>query len=381
MTSSNHRSPTAVVTYRPWIHRLAILLAAATFLLLITGGNVTSKGAGLAVPDWPNSFGYNMFTFPVSKWFEKQGVADEHIHRLKGTLVGFLCIAMTITLWFSQKNRSWLRWLGLGLLGLVIVQGVMGGLRVTEISTFLAILHGITGQLFFCLTVLVAAATGKWWMTRAAQRAGEPLRTTPKVRLVRQLGIILLLTVVVQLTLGAVMRHLGAGLAIPDFPAAYGGWVPPMNQQAIDAALTAYTQSSGDAAFKDATYSPTQVGVHFAHRVVALLVVIFAGWTIHAAVKTWRREPALRRLVWTITVLLLIQVILGAMVIWTGRHPHVATTHQAVGALTLACIWLLTIRMHLLPASPDGLQPAVVGKPSPNPQPAAAMASLGAIQA
>src|SRR5512132_4020986 len=110
-----------------WPHRLAIVLACATFPLLFIGGLVTSKGAGLAVPDWPTTFGHNMFLYPWSKMIGN--IFYEHSHRLVASFVGLLAIALAVAFWLRER-RAWLRWLSLIALGLVITQGVLGGLRV-----------------------------------------------------------------------------------------------------------------------------------------------------------------------------------------------------------------------------------------------------------
>ncbi|MBM4296282.1 MAG: cytochrome oxidase assembly protein, partial [Deltaproteobacteria bacterium] len=110
-----------------WPHRLAVILACATFPLLFIGGLVTSLGVGLAVPDWPTTFGYNMILYPWSKMVG--GIFYEHSHRLVASTVGLLTIALALIFWFYEPRR-WLRWLGAAALALVIVQGVLGGLRV-----------------------------------------------------------------------------------------------------------------------------------------------------------------------------------------------------------------------------------------------------------
>src|SRR5712671_6558538 len=112
----------------PWLHRFAILMAAATLSLVCIGGLVTSHGAGMAVPDWPTTFGYNMFFFPISKWVG--GIFYEHTHRLVASAVGFLTIILAVWLWIKEERR-WLRWLGVLALAAVIVQGILGGLGVT----------------------------------------------------------------------------------------------------------------------------------------------------------------------------------------------------------------------------------------------------------
>src|SRR5436305_1247793 len=109
------------VQYNSAVHRLALLTAAATFPLIFMGGLVTSHEAGLSVPDWPNSWGYNMFLFPPRLWVG--GILYEHTHRLMGTIVGMLSIILAIAAW-KWEDRRWVRWLATGVLGAVILQGV-----------------------------------------------------------------------------------------------------------------------------------------------------------------------------------------------------------------------------------------------------------------
>src|SRR5438477_11694578 len=111
-----------------WLNRFAWLTAAATLLLICSGGMVTSKGAGLAVPDWPTTFGYNMFLFPASKWIG--GILFEHTHRLLASTVGFLTLILAAWLW-KVEPRGWIRKLGLVAVVAVILQGILGGIRVT----------------------------------------------------------------------------------------------------------------------------------------------------------------------------------------------------------------------------------------------------------
>src|SRR6266704_162975 len=125
-------------SFSAWPHRLAVILACATLPLLFIGGLVTSKGAGLAVPDWPTTFGYNMFLYPWSKMVGN--ILYEHSHRLIGSAVGLLTIALALVLW-RKESRPWLRWLGVVALGAVIAQGVLGGLRVVFLQQTLAIIH------------------------------------------------------------------------------------------------------------------------------------------------------------------------------------------------------------------------------------------------
>src|SRR5215212_1997748 len=147
--------------YSPTLHRLALLTAIATFPLIFMGGLVTSHGAGMSVPDWPNSYGYNMFLFPPSKWVG--GIFYEHTHRLMGTVVGMLSIVLCVQAWRTDRRRH-VRWLATAVLGAVIFQGVLGGLRVVLVKLDLAIVHACFAQAFFCLSALASVVTSKWWM-------------------------------------------------------------------------------------------------------------------------------------------------------------------------------------------------------------------------
>src|SRR5947208_5426183 len=125
---------------------------------------VTSKGVGLAVPDWPTTFGYNMFLFPVSKWIG--GIFFEHTHRLIASAVGFLTIILAIWLWRGEP-RKWVRCLGIIALCAVILQGVLGGLRVTMLKDEIGIFHACLAQAFLGLFVLIALTTSRFGRTLA----------------------------------------------------------------------------------------------------------------------------------------------------------------------------------------------------------------------
>src|SRR5204863_3869717 len=160
-------------TSNTWLNRFAWLTCVTTLLLICSGGMVTSKGVGLAVPDWPTTFGYNMFLFPVSKWIG--GIFFEHIHRLIASAVGILTIILTVWLWWGQSRR-WLRNLGFVALALVILQGVLGGLRVTLLKDEIGIFHACLAQMFFGLLIFIALATSRLWERLAASET--PFRLT-----------------------------------------------------------------------------------------------------------------------------------------------------------------------------------------------------------
>src|SRR4051812_27385078 len=146
--------------YHRGLHIIALLTACATFPLIFMGGLVTSHQAGMSVPDWPNSYGYNMFLFPPKLWIG--GILYEHTHRLMGTVVGMLSIALAATAW-KLEERRWARWLAYSVLLAVIFQGILGGLRVVLVKLDLAVVHACFAQAFFCLAAAMSVVTSKWW--------------------------------------------------------------------------------------------------------------------------------------------------------------------------------------------------------------------------
>lgn len=199
MAAASGRHPSSFST---WPHRLAVTLAGATFPLLFIGGLVTSLGAGLAVPDWPTTFGYNMFLYPWSKMIG--GVFYEHSHRLIASCVGLLTIALTVTLWIKE-DRRWLRWLGITALAMVIVQGVLGGLRVVLLQHTLAIIHACFAQVFFALTVSLALFTSREWCNENSTSIDDGGR-------LRRLALSTTVLVYIQIVFGALLRHTGERL-------------------------------------------------------------------------------------------------------------------------------------------------------------------------
>src|SRR4051795_6051023 len=148
--------------YNRGLHRVALIVAWSIFPLIFIGGLVTSKDAGLSVPDWPNSYGYNMFAFPPKLWVGN--IFYEHTHRLYASFVGLLTIVLAAWAWFRDRRR-WVRWLGVSCLSLVVIQGILGGLRVVLLKLDLAIVHACVAQAFFCLATLTSIVTSRWWFT------------------------------------------------------------------------------------------------------------------------------------------------------------------------------------------------------------------------
>ncbi|MEK6249548.1 MAG: COX15/CtaA family protein [Planctomycetales bacterium] len=180
-----------------WPHRLAMLLLCATIMLIWVGGFVTTIGAGMAFETWPDSDGKNLFLYNF--FFASFDKLVEHSHRLFGALIGMITIALCVSLWCADKRR-WLGWLGTAALGLVIFQGVLGGMRVKANDPQLAKLHGCVAPLFFALVVAIVVLTSRWWHTRQAVEHSSAGR-------LQRLAVFTMILAYLQLVLGAQLRH------------------------------------------------------------------------------------------------------------------------------------------------------------------------------
>lgn len=201
--SHAHRSYSSAPRSAP--HRLAWVLACATFPLVWVGGLVTTYRAGMAVPDWPSTFGY-WFYYPLESWFGVWDVFLEHSHRVIGMIVGLVAIALCVALWRSPPHRH-LRWWGVLVVAGVSFQGALGGLRVIQNEVLLANVHGCTAPLFFSLAAAMVVCTSPRmlaWRNKAAA-----IGVTPVPRAVRWLMVLVGLFYL-QIVLGAQMRHLPA---------------------------------------------------------------------------------------------------------------------------------------------------------------------------
>ncbi len=364
-----------------WLHRSACALVVATLFLVALGGVVTTKGVGMAVPDWPRTYGEHMFLFPVSKWVG--GVFYEHSHRLWASLVGLLTallavwtwrretsgrtrrngtvalvagilltgglmgvrtpwmfaslagvavIAIVVAVWRVAKGARGLRWLMVIAFALVLIQGVMGGLRVAldsvGLGTPLGIFHGALAQLFLLLVGTVALLTSNWWAAAQNNPSGDAT--------MRRVLVGVTVLIFLQLILGASMRHQHAGLAVPDFPLAYGRLWP-----AIDAGSVATYNAHRMEAAGEHPITAAHIILHMLHRITAMLIVVAV---VCAAWLTFRRFPggsAMRKLGLVWLGLVLVQVTLGAFTVWSQRKVDVTTAHVAVGAATFLHGWLM----------------------------------------
>jgi cytochrome c oxidase assembly protein subunit 15 len=314
----------------PWLNRFAILTALATLVLIGIGGLVTSHGVGMAVPDWPTTYGYNMFAFPISKWVG--GVFYEHSHRLVASAVGFLTAILAVWLWVKESRR-WLRWLGVIAFFAVVLQGVLGGLRVVLYKDEIGIFHAALAQAFLVLVCAISLFTNSWW-NNLSDRVAPMLDRAG----LRRLFLTVTVLIFAQLVVGATMRHQHAGLAIPDFPLAYHKLWPPMDDASV--AMYNQTRNAGEGANPITAF---QIGLQMLHRLLALLIgaaVIFSAWLTRRRLGS-RNPLAKLSLLWV--GLILSQIALGAYTIWSNKAADVATTHVVVGALSLVTAAMLTL--------------------------------------
>jgi cytochrome c oxidase assembly protein subunit 15 len=283
----------------------------------------------MSVPDWPTTYGYNMFLFPYSKWVG--GIFWEHSHRLIASGVGFLTLILAaVTFW--KEKRSWVRCLAVTAVALVILQGVLGGLRVTLYKDQIGIFHAALAQSFFGLLLIIASVTGRGFL--AGTWTGDSAAAS-----LRGLGIAALVLTYFQLGIAATIRHQHAPLAIRDFPTAYGAFYPDTSREALEKINATRKQD------RLAPVSVGQIHLQMTHRfgAVALLLVVIAFVT--RAVKVTPLGHWLRgwSLLWCGAILL--QILLGALTIWFNKAADVATSHMALGALLTSFTLLLVFRL------------------------------------
>jgi heme a synthase len=300
------------------LHRFAVFVAIATVVLIYVGGLVTSTDSGLAVPDWPLSYG-QVFPRMVG------GVFYEHGHRMVAASVGFLTVILAIWTWLRER-RKWVRRVGLLALVAVICQGLLGGITVLFLlPTAVSVGHAGLAQIFLCLTVSLAVFTSRGWRQRQPRLDDSG---TPRLR-----ALTVLTTAVIygQILLGALVRHTGSGLAIPDFPLAFGRLVPEV-----------FTR---------------QILIQYIHRIGALVVTVCVVWAVSAVLRRYRSEPWLVRPAILLASALALQIFLGAETVWSGKAVIPATLHVAVGATTLAASVILTLRTYRV------LYPSALARP------------------
>jgi len=280
-------------------------LALLTWFLLFIGAMVTSTNSGLSVPDWPTTFGHNMFLYPLSKM--TGGIFYEHGHRLFASLIGFL-VTVNAVFVLRFDSRKWLRRVGYLTFFVVVAQGILGGITVRlKLPVEVSSSHAALAELFFGLTAFMAAACSRAWIHHE-NKSGFNFSS----KLFRMASILSAI-VFTQIVVGAIMRHSFAGLAIPTFPKAFNGWIPPFWNFGLV--------------------------FNFTHtRVLPLLITAFAVTVIMHSFKQNQTDMA-RRWAWVLCFLLPIQIMLGVSVIWLFKAPVPTSFHLFFGAATfITCL-------------------------------------------
>ncbi len=319
--------------YSKALNRFAIFVACSTLFLIVAGGYVTSTQSGLSVPDWPNTYGHFMFSFPLDQMVG--GIFYEHSHRLIASVVGFLTLILAFWLW-KKDDRKWVRVLGFIALGSVITQGILGGLTVLYfLPTAISVSHATLAQSFFAIVTSIALFTSKWWRDERPKLCDTTNNLT-------RLTIFTTVAIFIQLILGALMRHSEAGLAIPDFPLAYGQLVPSLNPQAMQS-YNEHLETLGLRIFADEPITASQVLIHMLHRIWAFVVAGFVVVTAFRLRKHANESKRISILSLLMFVLILIQITLGAYTVLSQKAIDVTTAHVATGAFLLIISVLTTL--------------------------------------
>jgi cytochrome c oxidase assembly protein subunit 15 len=273
-----------------------------------------------------------MFSFPVDQMVG--GIFYEHSHRMIASAVGFLTFILALWLW-KKEDRKWVRILGITALATVIAQGVLGGLTVLFLlPTSVSVSHATLAQTFFTIIVTLALVTSVWW------RSPQPRFEENNKRIsLTKIALATTILVYVQLIIGALMRHTNSGLAVPDFPLAYGQLFPSLSAESLDGYNHQLIQMNLRLAADDPV-TAIQIIIHMLHRFGALLVTGGILWTSIRLLKYKSQSRRLFLLGISLILLLLFQLILGALTVLTAKSIGITTAHVANGAALLACCTL-----------------------------------------
>jgi cytochrome c oxidase assembly protein subunit 15 len=322
----------------PWPHRLAVVLACATFPLVWVGGLVTTTNSGMAVPDWPTTYGYNMFLYPWQSWLRGPwGLFFEHGHRLLASSVGMLTIALLVVVLLSD-DRRWMKVMAFAALGLVIFQGLLGGMRVRLDDRTFAMLHGFTGPLFFAVTVAMVVFTSRTW------RSNSPQFVTNSASNIRLLAIATAVLAYLQIVLGAVLRHIPVDALPSTFILAV------KSHLFLAAVLSIHVVSLATFIWLRARAARPLGGLAF--MLVSLIccqIALGAGtWVVKYSVPTWAQA-------WVDPPSVSVQEG-GAM------QTHMITAHVAIGSLIFGTSVALALFAQRLLARPMASKQIVRGK-------------------
>lgn len=308
-----------------WLRILSKVACFATLFLIFAGGMVKSTESGLSVPDWPLSYG--MFFPPMVG-----GVFYEHGHRMIATLVGLLILGLAIWLKLIEPRR-WVRVLGYVALGAVIVQGVLGGITVLMfLPPPVSIAHGVLAQLLFVLTIIIA-------YSQTYERDAREYRHVEPTHLgFNRFLLGFMVVILLQLILGALVRHTGSGLAIPDFPKMAGAWWPSFDQSM----LTVINDWRFEVDLPFVTMG--QVHIHLAHRLMALVIIVMLGIINVVGIKFHFDDQRTMQALALLDAMVMLQIVLGILTVLLEKEALVTSFHVVTGAAVLGASTLLLLR-------------------------------------
>jgi cytochrome c oxidase assembly protein subunit 15 len=317
------------------LHRFSVGLVVGVVLLIAAGALVKSREAGLSVPDWPLSYG----SLNPPRWWQIENVRTEHGHRLFAGAIALATVGLA--LWARRREpRRRVRAIVWAAVGAVALQAALGGVTVLLfLPPAVSISHAALAELFLCLVVTIAVVTGPGWLAPA-----EAPRALPTPSGVRALAAALPPLVFAQILLGAVVRHLGAGLAIPDFPLVFGGLLPP--------------------------HWSLPIAVHFIHRVGAVVILGLVAFLMVRVARRARGERGLTGPTLALAALTALQILLGGAIVWSSRAVLPNTAHVVVGASILATSVVLALnawRKFLAPRLAGAGREPVETAPRPAP--------------
>ena len=312
-----------------WLRVFSKLTVLSTLFLIFVGALVKSHEVGLSVPDWPTTYGKQMFAFPLSDMVG--GIFYEHGHRIVATIVGFFTMIQAIWLGFSYEPK-WLKKLGYFVLATVILQGLFGGITVLFfLPPPVSILHGILAQTFFIMTIVLAYGL-------SIERTKRVEKKWPKG--LQKGAIIIGGSIYIQLILGALMRHTGSGMAIPDFPTMGGVWIPTFSDNMINNINAILFDLNLD------MVSRNQVMIHFIHRFGAVLVTGAIGYYVFRYHSFLKRHQLPNMTLWLMVIIVIIQITLGVATVLSERAPYIASFHVVTGAVLLGLCTLFILRIN-----------------------------------
>ncbi len=337
-----------------WLHAYAVTVMCATFVLIIAGGIVTTRGAGLAVPDWPLSYGQLM----PERWYAVGNIAAEHSHRMIAGTVALLMLGLAICTQAAEPRRS-VRILAWAALAAVIAQALLGGATVLilgEIRPVIRVCHAALAQTFFMLTISLAVVTSRWWQLESG---GSPDRNTAAnertaggtgaAAAFRRVTLMTAGVLFLQLMLGAVMRHTESGLALFEFPTSYEGrWLPP-----TDAAELARHNEVRSFDHWLGQVTMAQMWFNFAHRAGAIVVTAALAMLALFVFRRHADEPRFVSPTIALIALLFAQIALGVVTVFSMRNVWITTLHVGTGVLMFAVSFNLVLRaFRIQPAGP-----------------------------